>query len=66
MGEDVDGCYAHDVLEFVCQEISVFAMGSSRSFGFHDEARLSGRTENILTSTWSAYLSFDHIRLDRG
>jgi len=56
-GEDGDGCCAPDVQEFVCQGVSVLVMGSSSNFGSHDEARLSGRTENVLTSTWFAYLN---------
>ena len=41
-GEDIDGCCAPDVQEFICQEMSVFLMGSSRKVSLHDEARCQG------------------------
>ena len=50
----------------ICRGVSVFAISSFRSFGFHDEARLSGRTENVLISDWSACLGSDQIRLGKG
>ena len=45
--EDGDGCCAPDFKEFVCRRALTFAMGPSRSFGSHDEARISGKTGNV-------------------
>jgi len=56
-GEDSDGCYASDVQESIYQGVSIFVMGSSSSFDFRDDARLSGRIENVLPSVWSAHLN---------
>ena len=54
--EDGIGSCAPDVRESVCQGVSVLVMGSSSSFDSRDEARLSGRTTNVLTSAWSGHL----------
>ena len=35
-GEGSNGCYAPDVREFIYRGTLVFAMGSSRSFGFRE------------------------------
>jgi len=61
-GKGRDGCCALDVHGFVCRGTLVFAMGPSRNFSFHDEARLSGRTCKALTSIWSAHLVSDQIK----
>jgi len=45
---------------------SIFVMGPSRNFGFRDEAWLSGRTCRALSSTWSAHLVSDLIRVGKG
>ena len=55
-GKDGNGCYAPDIHESVCQGVSVLVMDSSSSLGSRDEARLSGRKRNVLTSAWSAFL----------
>ena len=47
--EDEGGCHAHEVQEYNCQKMSVFAKGSSRKVSFFDEARLSGRIGKVLT-----------------
>ena len=65
-GKGGDGCCALDVQGFVCRGTSVFVMGPSRNFDFCDEARLSGRTDRALASTWSAHLVSDQIRSGRG
>ena len=59
--EDEGGCHAPDVQESSCQDMSVFAKGSSRNISFCDEARLSGRIGRVLASTLYARLIFDQI-----
>ena len=57
-GEDGDGCCAPDVQEFVCQGVSVLVMGSSSNFGSRGDARLPGKTGNVLASAWSEHLDY--------
>ena len=64
-GEDGDYCCTLDVLESICQGVSVLAMGSSSRFHFCDKTQLSGWTGNALASTSSMRLASGRNRLGR-
>ena len=65
-GKDGDGCCTPDIQGFICRGTSIFAMGPSRNFSFHNEARPSGRTGRALSFAWSAHLVSNQIRPGRG
>ena len=64
-GKGGDICCDPDVREFVCQGVSVLAMGSSGGFSSYDLAQLWRWIGNDLSSAWSEHLVFGQSRLRR-
>ena len=63
--EDGDGYRAPNAQESVCQGVSTFMMGSSRSFGSLNEAQLLRGIGNAPAFAWSTSLDSDLNRLGR-
>ena len=63
--EDGDGYHAPNAQDSICQGVSAFMMGSSRSFGSLNEAQLLRGTGNAPASAWSTGLESNPNRLGR-